>query len=112
MNSKEILKEVSTEALIEYILELEEDLSNCLTRLDSSIGPILVDQLFMDKVSAVFPDDHYKPFKKMVNQLAADMITLTKLRYEAAVSGAMRWEKSQEAGIIATAGVPRNYRYV
>ena len=112
MNTKEILQRVSTEELINHILQLEEALNNCLTRLDSSLGPVLVDQLFMDKVSVVFPDDNYKPFKRMVEQLATDMTMLTKLRYEAAVSGAMRWEESQEAGIIATAGVPRNYRYV
>lgn len=112
MNTREILERVSTEELIEHILELEKALDAPVSRLNTSIGPILVDQLFMDKVTAVFPDDNYKPFKRMVNQLAADMMSLTKLRYDAAISGAMRWESSQEACIMVTTGGSRNFRYV
>lgn len=112
MNTKETLSRISSDELIDYILDLESYAKNLDKQLDNTIGPLLVDQQFMDHVTSIYPDDCYVPYKFIIDKARLEIIALTKMRYDAAMSGAMRWTWSQEAAIVSTQHKPIMFKYV
>jgi hypothetical protein len=55
---------------------------------------------FHDNVEATFPDSD--PFRSIAQRAAAEVYQLVQMRWYTAVTGAMRWEQSQEAAIVHT----------
>lgn len=108
MHRKEELLNGSIEDLVDYILELE----SALEQLDNRIGPVIIGKSSYNRVEALYPEDTYAPFKNTISRMMHEMATFTMLREAAAMSGAMRWEWSQEAAIICEHQPVREFRYV
>jgi hypothetical protein len=108
MHTYEELMACDKFTLVEYIKDLETELEGLSTR----IGPLIMSKESYDRVEVVFPDNVYKPFEEIIGKAVWEMQNLLQLREAAAVSGAMRWSWSQEAGIVSDNPSVKKFRYV
>jgi hypothetical protein len=93
------------EKLKEMYTESQEDIKKLNQLLDRNIGGVMFNESFRDMIEVCYPlvNPHEDQATKLVRAIVAPAIVkLSKvitLRYDAAISGAMRWEGSQEAKI-------------
>lgn len=93
------LSSLTEEELFELIHELNDTIAE---HNKGSVNGLFVQDGFRELVEQIYPDDQDMPFRKIVRDAQKKVFAYAAMRYNFAISGAMRWESSQEAAIRAT----------
>jgi len=96
------MDQMSKPELIELIQAMRQFVN------ENIISGVVVGKEFVERTSVVFPGTRDAVYNNIVKNTHKEMYALLSVRQDAAVSGAMRWEWSQEAPII----ISREWSYL